>query len=85
MIVPAVCVVAGALLAGVATPATIAIAGFSTGGVVAGTSMLSSAQTNANTICVDLQAQWLLEFRVELELSAPDLHSLFSNQQALRP
>jgi hypothetical protein len=46
----AACVVGGALLVGVAVPATIAIAGFSTGGVIAGTSILCSAQTNADSI-----------------------------------
>lgn len=40
MVIPAACVAGGALLIGVAVPATIAIVGFSTGGVVAGMSLL---------------------------------------------
>jgi hypothetical protein len=40
-IIPVAYIAGGALLAGVAVPATIAIVGFSTGGVVAGTSILS--------------------------------------------
>jgi hypothetical protein len=50
MVIPVAYIAGGALLGGVAVPATIAIAGFSTGGVVAGMSTLISAQANADTI-----------------------------------